>query len=177
MVLGVHFAPVRSAVPAPDASMTLFRSRTTSLTASAIPGVCHVRDHADALVLNPPLRNRGPDVDLVLVVARDHFHSPSDRLAAVVFNGHLRGQHGTWSLVIRVYAGHIVEHPDANGIQRRLRVRRSYQEKSENDGKCGACRHLWFPLAPFVAALVSMRGAPSPTRVSGWVPKSAFGRN
>ena len=75
-----------------------------------------LHDRVDAVAVVPLPRDGRGDVGLVLVVGREDLDRDAVDLAAHILHRHLRGLDGALAAELRIEAGLVVEHADAQGI-------------------------------------------------------------
>jgi hypothetical protein len=79
-------------------------------------GVGHVQDQVHLVILVPAARGRHADVDLVLVVGRDHFDGLAQHGAAEILDGHLHGFHAKLAGQVGHHAGLVAQHADLHDV-------------------------------------------------------------
>ena len=79
-------------------------------------GIRHVDDDVDLVDVEPLPRDRGADIRLVLVIARDDVDLPALRGEAGIFNGHLRGERRAGPAEVGIETGLIGQRADLDGL-------------------------------------------------------------
>src|SRR6266702_7102877 len=115
--------------------------------------VRNIHNEVDPVLVEPLARDYGSHVGLVLMIGENHVDPASGGLGAVVLDRHLRGEHRAASLKVRVYAGLIVEHGDADRLV--LRGDGAGQGQRRKNGCLDPC-HGWTPY--WVATMISRAG-------------------
>jgi len=101
-------------------------------------GVADVGDRVDTLLVYPLARDVGADIGLVLVVGKDDLDRFAEHLAAIILDGHARGDHRSGTGIVGIQARLVVQDTDPHDVPGhigRRRQSRRHQGRTDQQSK------------------------------------------
>ena len=141
-------------------------------------GIGEVDDGVDALLVDPPARDRDADVGLVLMIGGNDFDAEAARLFGEILGRQLRADQRALADLVGERTGEVAEHADldlaAGNLRNRGRRRAGKRRAEKGEGNERPETRCGHGVPPDIDAVWRQPAVPSRWTTAGWPPAQAL---